>query len=314
MILICGGIADSVTELVCARLNDCGYPYRLLDLGLYPRGFQASWSWSHAVPYGFIEGPDWKLDLDEISGVYARYLGLEGRTSPPGVPEISCAAVYHEYDTGLMTMLEDLPAVVVNRVTGGMSNNSKPYQALQVRKSGLLTPPTLITSDPAAARQFYDECNAQVIYKSLSGVRSIVRRLTPEQLDRLPLLRNGAAQFQQYIPGDNVRVHTVGDEIFATRVRSEAVDYRYARHEGHEVTMEPAVLPPDVAEACLLLASMSDLVLAGIDLKQTPAGEYYCFEVNPCPGFIYYEKYSGQPISKALVDLLRRGLPSQGCN
>ena len=32
MILVCGGLADGVIELVCARLADCGYPYRLLDL------------------------------------------------------------------------------------------------------------------------------------------------------------------------------------------------------------------------------------------------------------------------------------------
>ena len=32
MILVCGGLADGVTELVCSRLQDCCYPYRLLDL------------------------------------------------------------------------------------------------------------------------------------------------------------------------------------------------------------------------------------------------------------------------------------------
>ena len=36
MILVCGGLADGVTELVCSRLQDCGYPYRLLDLARFP--------------------------------------------------------------------------------------------------------------------------------------------------------------------------------------------------------------------------------------------------------------------------------------
>ena len=40
-----------------------------------------------------------------------------------------------------------------------------------------------------------------------------------------------------------------------------------------------------------------DLLFAGIDLKQTPSGEFYCFEVNPSPGFLYYERHTGQPIS-----------------
>jgi len=31
--------------------------------------------------------------------------------------------------------------------------------------------------------------------------------------------------------------------------------------------------------------------------------------VNPCPGFLYYERFTHQPISAALADLLRDGAP-----
>lgn len=308
VILVCGGLADSVTELVCARLNDCGYAYRFLDLGTYPDGCQIKWHWNGSGPRGFISAPDWKLDLEELTGVYVRFLGPEGRTPVPNVAPETVPLIHFEYDAGLMTLLEDLPCAVVNRVDGGMSNNSKVYQALMVRQFGLLTPPTLVTNDPAAARRFYEEHNGEVIYKSLSGIRSIVKRLQPEQFDRLSLLQNGPAQFQAFIPGDNVRVHTVGEEVFPTRVQSDVVDYRYARREGRDVEMEPATLPHDIAESCVRLAQHLDLLFAGIDLKVTPNGEYYCFEVNPCPGFLYYEKYGGQPISLALANLLRDGL------
>jgi len=307
MILICGGLADSVTELVCARLLDCGYPYRLLDLATYPAGYQVKWHWMGFGPSGYIAGSDWKLDLEEITGVYARFLGEEGRAAPPNLDPASAPAMHYEYDTGLMTLLEDLPCTVVNRIAGGMSNSSKVYQALLVRQCGLLPPPTLVTTDPEAALRFYESCNGEVIYKSLSGIRSIVRKLRPEQFSRLPFLRHGAAQFQAFIPGVNVRVHTVGDQAFAARVYSEAIDYRYARQEGCDVTMEPVTLPAAVTESCLRLARHLDLSLAGIDLKETPDGRYYCFEINPSPGFLYYEKYSRQPISMALADLLYHG-------
>lgn len=307
MILVCGGLADSVTELVCARLVDCGYPYRLLDLRSYPAEFQIKWHWQNSGPSGYIARPDWKVGLDELTGVYIRYLGTEGRIPPPNIAPEALPALYSEYDTGLMVLLEDLSCAVVNRLGGGMSNNSKTYQALLVRQCGLLTPPTLVTNDPDAAHRFYEECHGEVIYKSLSGIRSIVRRLDAQQLTRLSLLRHGPAQFQAFIPGDNVRVHTVGDQLFATRVHSEAVDYRYAGREGHDVEMEPAVLPPAIAESCLRLARELDLLMTGIDLKVTPDGDYYCFEVNPSPGFLYYERHTGQPISTALADLLHQG-------
>jgi len=308
MILVCGGLADRVTELVCARLEDCGFAYRLLDLGKYPEGFRIKWWWRGARPNGYIAGEDWTVDLDELTGVYVRYLGAEARVAPRSVETSAASAMYYEYDAGLMAMLEDLQCAVVNRCAGALSNNSKAYQAMLVRECGLLMPPTMVTNDAAAARRFYADWDGEVIYKSLSGIRSIVRRLRPEQLERLSLLSHGPAQFQALIPGENVRVHTVGEEIFATRVCSDAVDYRYAGLEGREVKMESVRLPTMVAESCLALARRLDLALTGIDLKRTPQGEYYCFEANPSPGFLYYEQHTGQPISLALADLLRRGL------
>jgi glutathione synthase/RimK-type ligase-like ATP-grasp enzyme len=289
-------------------LAACGYPYRLLDLGFYPSGFRIHWHWLGAGISGYVEGPDWKLDLDDLTGVYVRYLGVEGRMPLSDIPPVSAPAMYFEYDSGLMALLEDLPCPVVNRVAGGVSNNSKAYQALLVRECGLLTPPTLITNDPEAVGRFYEHFQRQVVYKSLSGVRSIVRRLRPEHLERLHLLRHAPAQFQAFIPGDNVRVHTVGDRVFPSRVASEAVDYRYGGREGHDVAIEPTTVPAAVGEACLRLARRLDLLLAGIDLKQTPRGDYYCFEVNPAPGFLYYEQQTRQPISTALANLLQHGV------
>jgi len=308
MILICGGLADRVTELVCARIEDLGYPYRLLDLGMYPEGYTVEWTWDGERVVGTIRGPDWALDLDAISGVYVRYLGLDGHAPFAAIPAGMEEAALAECQTSLAALFEQLPCPVVNRIAPGMSNHSKPYQALAIRETGLLTPRTLITSDPAAARAFYEECAGDVIFKSLSGVRSVVRRMRPSDLSRLEHLRRAPAQFQAFVPGDNIRVHVVGDELFATRCRSQSVDYRYARRQGGTVTMEPTDLPPAVATACKKLGPGSGLLISGIDLKETPDGQFYCFEVNPSPGFSWYEQETGQPISAALAELLRGDL------
>jgi glutathione synthase/RimK-type ligase-like ATP-grasp enzyme len=104
-----------------------------------------------------------------------------------------------------------------------------------------------------------------------------------------------------------VRVHTVNDDVFATAIRSSAIDYRFADRQGGTAEMEPTDLPPAIAQACFDLARSMKLVIAGIDLKRTPDGEWYCFEVNPAPGFAYYEQNTGQPISAALAEVLRKG-------
>src|SRR5262245_2850948 len=121
MILVCGGIADSVTELVCARLDDCGYAYRLLNIGTYPGAFQVKWHWQGEHPRGYIASPDWKVDLDDLTGVYVRYLGPEGRERVSNLdPELS-QSIYAECDSGLIALFEYLPCAVVNRSTGAMS-------------------------------------------------------------------------------------------------------------------------------------------------------------------------------------------------
>lgn len=307
MILVCGALTDTETELVCARLRDYRYPYRLLDLGAYPAGFRVNWRWEAHGPDGYLASADWRLDLGALSSVYVRYLERKKRVTPLNLAPEFASALYAECDAGLAALLECLSCPVVNRLTGGMSNHSKPYQLLRIRRCGLRTPPTLLTTDPREARQFYEEFGGQVIYKSISAVHSVVRRMNAEHLARLPLLRNGPTQFQAFIPGDNVRVHTIGDRWFATRIRSEAVDYRYAQNDGHTVKMEPTTLPNAVAAACLRVARHLGLLLAGIDLKETPEGDYYCFEVNPSPAFLCYEQGGRQPISSALAELLHHG-------
>ena len=242
MILVCGGLSDGVTELVCSRLQDCGYPYRLLDLTRFPEDYRVSWRWTDSGPEGWIAAADWRLDLSAISGVYARFLGPDDRPQLSGLDPIDAAALQAEGDLSLMALLEELECPVVNRIGGGLSNNSKPYQALAISRAGLSVPPTLVTNDPAAARAFHAEYG-EVIYKSASGIRSIVRRLGPDQLARLDRLCDGPAQFQAFVPGRNVRVHTVGELVFATRIESEAVDYRYAHLDGLTARFEPIRCP-----------------------------------------------------------------------
>jgi glutathione synthase/RimK-type ligase-like ATP-grasp enzyme len=185
-----------------------------------------------------------------------------------------------------------------------MSNNSKPYQAQLIQKSGLRVPDTLITNDPDLVMEFRGQ-HRQIIYKSISGVRSIVRKFQEEDLRRLDKIRWCPVQFQEYIEGFNVRVHVVGNEVFSTLVRSDATDYRYAEAElGMAAELEAYELAADSAQRCINLAASLDLPFAGIDLKVTPDGEVFCFEVNPCPGFSYYESHTGQPIAMAVARYL----------
>ncbi|MBE1495351.1 hypothetical protein H4696_002451 [Amycolatopsis lexingtonensis] len=243
------------------------------------------------------------FDLGRVRAAYVRphdSTQLPGlRTRPPASPEWRHAA---EVDQVLNAWSDRTAAYVLNRPEAAAGNASKPFQLRAVSAAGFAVPPTLVTNDPDRVAEFLDE-HGDVIVKSASGVRSRVRRVRPG--DRLADVAACPTQFQRRVPGTDVRVHVVGAEVFAAEVDSDADDYRYARALGHRDPVLTAIdLPPDVTARCFDLAKRIGLPVAGIDLRRTPDGEWYCFEVNPSPGFTYYESRTGQPIAAAVAGLL----------
>jgi hypothetical protein len=238
------------------------------------------------------------VDLDDVTAVYVR---------PYDVRDVQGDDVRTlSFEDALVCWCELTPALVVNRPSAMASNNSKPYQAALIRAHGLRTPDTLVTTDPAAAAEFAAR-HGEVIYKSVSGVRSIVARLTPAHRDRLANVETCPTQFQERIEGVDVRLHVVGETTFACEIESGADDYRYASRTGDDVRVTPTVLPDEVAERCLALVDGLGLAVAGVDLRRRPDGEWFCFEVNPSPGFSFYEAATGQPIGEAVAALLAGG-------
>lgn len=254
---------------------------------------------------GAIRVRDRWVDLAAVTAAYlrpydSRHVPAVAREGPES------AAWRHALDVEyvLASWSKIAPALVVNRPQAMATNSSKPYQLEQLRKLGFRVPETFITTDPDAARDFWER-HGEVIYKSVSGTRSVVSRLRSEHAERLADVSFCPTQFQRYVPGMDHRVHVVGDEVFASEVLSEADDYRYP--ERHEVEVRPCRLPRTVEERCRLASVALGLPVAGIDLRRTPEGDWYCFEMNPSPAFTYYESRSGQPIGNAIARLLAAG-------
>jgi len=307
MILVCGVLGDVMIELMCARLNYMGYEYFFLDEQRFPGEFNIHWSTRGRGVAGYVTSPSDRINLDDITGIYVRYVQYRDKRKRDGISDREEELIKAEYEASLINLFDAMPSVVINRARASISNDSKLYQQLLLSSFGFLTPKTLATTVPEQAAAFYETCRRRVIYKSLSGTRSIVRRLEDKDLPRLELVRNCPTQFQEIVDGVDIRVHTVGEEVFATELISQASDYRYAASTGDSLTARAIDIPPEVASACVRLTRSSGLMLSGIDLRRTTDDKYYCFEMNPSPGFIFYERATGQPISEAVAKLLRGG-------
>jgi glutathione synthase/RimK-type ligase-like ATP-grasp enzyme len=257
---------------------------------------------------GLLVLPGRAVALEEIDGVYARIMDVGSlpefrprrrRSFEAGLAFERASA----FQAAFLDWVELAGCRVASRPSAMTSNNSKPFQARLLERCGFQAPPTLITSDPAAVRAFAAE-HGRLVYKSISGARSIVQTLDSRALGRLDRVRALPTQFQAHIPGVDIRVHVAGDAVHATEVRSEAVDYRYASRNGSDVTLEPHTLAPDVAERCLAASRALELPLCGLDLRRTPAGEHVCFEANPMPAYSYYQLATGEPIAASLIRYL----------
>lgn len=250
-------------------------------------------------------GPGGELDLGAVTGGYVRL--MDHRL----LPEYRRAGGFASRDREridawhaiLCDWLEAAPFTVMNRLRPSNSNMSKPYQARLIAAEGLATPATLVTNRPEEARAFRARCG-RVIFKSISAHRSIVQELTDERMRELDRLRVLPVQFQEMIAGDDVRVHIVDGKVFATLIRSDAVDYRYASYQGSSADYQAIDLPEEIADKCRALSRRLDLPLCGIDFKRDRGGRYVCLEVNPAPAFSSYEEQTGQPIAAAIATTL----------
>jgi hypothetical protein len=244
------------------------------------------------------------IDLAAVTAAYVRPYDvrqtgvLQGKRS--GDPEFQRAL---SFEDALNGWLEVTPALVINRPSAMASNNSKPYQMELIRAAGFDVPDTLVTTDARAVRAFWKR-HGTVIYKSVSGIRSIVTRLRPEHREKLPDVSHCPTQFQEYVEGTDIRVHVVGDEVYGCEIVSAADDYRYPARDNADARVRSWPVPDGLADRCRRLAATLGLAVAGIDLRRTPAGRFYCFEANPSPGFTFYEEATGQPISDAVARLL----------
>jgi glutathione synthase/RimK-type ligase-like ATP-grasp enzyme len=249
-----------------------------------------------------------ELSLNDVVGVYARF------TPQPDIPAslkldaTTQEALAAERRSAIEHLLNCLPCPVINRPRAGRSNGAKPYQMRQLRDAGFEIPPWLVTNDYEAARAFADRCHDGCIYKACSGLRSTVRRLDDQVMERLKA-GTSPVLLQEYVPGYDVRVHTVCDESFATKVVFSGIDYRF---DGGSSEFAATSAPAGLEALCQETARSDGLVVAGFDFRVSDDGRWWCLEMNPVPTFLPYEMATGQPIASAIVSAMRTAVAPGG--
>lgn len=214
----------------------------------------------------------------------------------------------NECDAFFKGVLRSLRVPIVNNPFAESIAARKPHQLATARGLGIDIPRTLISNDPASIRAFWRAERGHCIYKPLtapSWTFSETRVMQEEDLEHLDRVRHAPMIVQEKIEkGVDVRVNIFGDAVFAceieTSIPEAEIDWRLdttGQWHAHD-------LPAAVGDKLKDLLRELGLQMGCVDLRQQPDGQYRFFEVNPSGQFLFAEIDTGQPLLRALSELL----------
>ncbi|MEU3099463.1 ATP-grasp ribosomal peptide maturase [Streptomyces sp. NPDC006967] len=314
-VLVVTALEDVTADAVVAALNERGVPVVRVD----PADI------GPALTFGFrvdADRPAWggrlrtasrEVESGEVAAVYYR------RPTPYGtrfahLPRQQRDFAATEARHGLGGVLNALPgARYVNHPAAVARAESKPAQLRRFARLGLRIPPTLITNDPEAAREFAAE-RGPVVCKTFRGLPAgddgrtgaiWTQRVDPETFD--DTLTVTAHLFQAEIPktGD-VRVTVVGRRVFAQQIAAPdgALDWR--RGDWGALLHAPITVPPPVVAALHSYLASFGLAFGCFDFALTGDGDdpehWTAIECNPNGQWGWLP--DAEDITEAFADLL----------
>ncbi|QNP70496.1 ATP-grasp ribosomal peptide maturase [Streptomyces roseirectus] len=307
-VLVVTNLDDPTADVVIGELHGRGVPVVRFDSGDFPHALSLA---ATITPYG-VEGtlstPSRVADLSQVRSLYYR------RPSGfvfPHLDEQNARFAVTQARYGLGGVLASLPGCLyVNHPHRIGDAEFKPAGLAAAVEAGFRLPPTLITSDPKAARSFVERY-APAIYKPLStplyridGVSCTVEVAEVASDDIDEAVSGTAHLFQQRIEKiADVRVTVIGDHVFAVRIDSGLLDWRtdYSRLRYSAV---PA--PPGISEALYAYLSRFGLVFGAFDFAVDRQGQWWFLECNPSGQWYWLEPETGLPMLSAMADLLER--------
>jgi glutathione synthase/RimK-type ligase-like ATP-grasp enzyme len=310
VILVISHEQDPHAERVIRHLEADGQQVLLLNLGRLPDRATLSIDYDRKgqphIEYRLAGGASYALH--DATAIWWRR---------PLVPDLSSVTdpqinlfTANEWNEAINGLWQVLDARWMNHPTADDAASRKARQLRVAAEVGLRVPRTLITSDPERARRFIEQlAPTRAIYKTFSCTHAIwreTRLLGPGDMTHLDAVRVAPVIFQEFIPAESdLRITAVGGTLFAAAIRSVArdglIDFRMSVGDA---ALSAEHLPRQLTDRLHALLRRLGLVYGAIDVRRTPDGEYYFFEVNTAGEFLFIEDRTGQPIAKALADWL----------
>ncbi|MFH8500666.1 ATP-grasp ribosomal peptide maturase [Streptomyces coeruleorubidus] len=315
-VLVIAANDDWPTDRVVIELTGRGAEVFRMDTADFPQQISLTGriDWGHDGWAGELATVHRAVELSRVGAVYYRAPGAFQFPDGMTAPEERFAAA--QARAGLGGVLSALDCRWVNHPTFMARAEYKPVQLDAARACGLRIPPTLITNQPDAVRQFTADVSGPLICKPVASPVLIedgqlkavyTRRLTPDDLADLRGIETTAHLFQSWIDKSHeVRLTIVGSRMFAAEVHagSDAAHEDWRADYG-SLTYATTTVPDDVKGGMRLLMDRLHLTYGAADFVVDPDGRWWFLEVNPCGQWDWIAAATGQPIAAAIADELQ---------
>ena len=311
-VVIVSSKSDAHATAVLKELRTMDHPATLLDLSDFPLNSQLSMEYSTGRADRFnLKAPAGVIDFAEVGAIWWRR-PQNFQLDPAVTAHAAVQFAFNESHEAITGLWPSLDVFWINDPARDATAHRKAYQLRLAREIGLIIPETLITNDPAAARQFI-EGDGKVICKAFSATEANwreTRLVREEELANIESVRYAPVIFQRYIEAVyDLRITMVGSEIFAAAIHSQETAYTIdCRIDIGRARIEAVSLPELVQAQLHRLMDELGLIYGAIDMRLQPDGTYVFLEINPAGQFLFIEMATQQPIARCMATTLAAGI------
>ncbi|MGW5657492.1 ATP-grasp ribosomal peptide maturase [Streptomyces humi] len=307
-VLVITGLYDPTADVVIRELHDRDVPVVRFDSGDFPAVLAVE---AEITPNGFVGRLDTPSRTAELADVRSLFYRRPTGFAFPHLDEQDARFATTQARYGLGGVIASLPHCrYVNHPHYIGDAEFKPSGLATAAKAGFLVPPTLITSNPDAARAFIKR-NEPVIYKPLSNpvyrlddVPQVVKvaEVAAEDIDES--VAGTAHMFQKRVNKTaDIRVTVIGRQVFCVRINSDLLDWRTDYNRLRYTPLSP---PAGIEEALYEYMDHFLLLFGAFDFAVDANGQWWFLECNPSGQWYWLEQETGLPMRAAMADLLER--------
>jgi ATP-grasp ribosomal peptide maturase len=301
---------DPTADKVVEELNRRGASLFRLDAAEFPERLSVGAELLGGHWSGRLQNLWRRVELDEVSGIY--YRRPTAFEFHPGLSDEERQWAGIQARLGFGGLLASMDRWLNHPHQIGYAEY-KPVQLRQAVACGLRVPRTLVTNDPAKAREFVGSVG-RAVFKPFGGAgvsdengfRHVFTTMVTADEVANPNIGRTMHIFQEWVPKEyEARVTVVDDRFFAARIDASSDAARVDWRSDYEsISYTVIELPESVRTRVRALLDSLGLRFGALDFIVDPDGEWWFLECNANGQWAWIEDETGMPIAPALADAL----------